>query len=343
MSDLIKVTQCDVEDAHANADQEVIYTKLISEARYQRDPQTGKTLRPWRFEVVQGMFKQSDESTDELSFDLLKENFGLAVSSWTALKVKLHQLNLDKKPNESYKLLICARHGQGYHNEAVSIFGIEEWNNHWSHRTGTTLPDGREIVWGPDPMLTPLGERQADELNKAWKRQIEHGAPIPTRYFSSPFSRSCMTLVRTWKDISICEENEDPTQLLSSKRHLPIVTENLRETIGSHLCDKRSPKRIIAQRFSKFGFTFEKGFQEEDIYYRDDWRESLSEQSLRADAFLQDVFENYPDDVYISSTSHAGEIRAIITALGHRKFAIPTAGTIPIVVKGARIQEELVA
>ncbi|KAH3667234.1 hypothetical protein OGAPHI_002883 [Ogataea philodendri] len=336
MSDLIKVNECDVEDAYANADQKAIFRKMLTQEKLKRDPKTGKLLRPWNFEVVNGFFKQSDPSTDDSTFDLLEENFGLALDSWSSLKKKLKSLNDGKQPNESYKLIICARHGQGYHNRAVEIFGIEEWNRYWSHQTGTTLENGQVLEWGPDPLLTELGERQADELHQAWLSQIEDGAPIPTKFFTSPFTRSSMTLVRTWRDITIFENGDIKKPSFSSRAH-PIVSENLRETIGSHLCDKRSSKKVISERFSKFGFEFESNFAEEDIYYRDDWRETLSEQSLRADMFLQDVFENHPDDIYISSTSHAGEIRAIITALGHREFAIPTAGTIPFVVKGTRV------
>ncbi|ODV84534.1 hypothetical protein CANARDRAFT_29071 [[Candida] arabinofermentans NRRL YB-2248] len=339
---LIKLTNHDVKDSLEHPEQDAVYKSLIAEKQLEIDPKTGEYYRPWRFEVQDGFFKQSDINTDDLHFDFIDESFGLKLNSWDELIEKLKDLNSNCSENECYKLLFCARHGQGYHNLAVEILGSEAWDAHWSKIEGTTLDNGEKIVWGPDPFLTKLGEDQAKELNKAWIKQIENGCPVPTRFFSSPFTRSMTTLIGTWNGIVIQEDGADPKTLLKPPRQQVIIKEDLRETIGEHLCDKRSSKKIIEERASKYGFIFEDGFEDEDVLYKDDWRESVSEHSLRANSFLQDLFEGFPNDIFVNCTSHSGTIRALITALSHRKFAIPTAGTIPIVIKGTRVKPETI-
>ena len=53
-----------------------------------------------------------------------------------------------------YKLLILARHGQGYHNAAILRYGMEEWDAYWS------LLSGDEHGEWLDSRLTPLGKDQ---------------------------------------------------------------------------------------------------------------------------------------------------------------------------------------
>ncbi|GME77053.1 unnamed protein product [Ambrosiozyma monospora] len=333
---LIHLNPEDVVDAHANMHLVDEYNALIQKKRLQKDPETGKLLRPWTFSIVQGFFKQSDPKLDDRGFEFIEENFGLAKSSWETLIKDLHKLNEQSPDNEVYKLLFCARHGQGNHNVAVAHFGLKAWDDHYSKLTGTTLEDGTYLKWGPDPFLTKKGEAQADLLNRQWRNQItENGAPIPTKFFSSPFTRSIQTLIRTWDGIAVCKDGEDESKLLAKKRAHPLISENIRETIGEHLCDKRSPKSVIVERSAPYGFEIEDGFAEEDIYYKDDWREQLPEQALRTNAFLQQLFDQYPDEIIYSAT-HSGQVRAFLTATGHRAFGISTAGMIPIVVKGVR-------
>ncbi|CDK27247.1 unnamed protein product [Kuraishia capsulata CBS 1993] len=335
---LLKPTSHDQIDAHSNGEQEVVYRRLLAEATTSEKYASGRTKRPWIFEVVQGFFLQDDEGTDDLTFEYVNQDFGLKLSSWTELRQKLESLNSNAASNESYKLLFLARHGQGYHNFAVEKYGTEKWDRDLAHLSG----DG-EIVWGPDPFLTSLGEAQADENHDVWLQQIAKGAPIPTAFYSSPFTRSMHTLIRTWKDIVICENGQDESKLLAPRAH-PLVVEDVRETIGLHLCDKRSTKSTIIERVSKYGLVIEDGFEEEDVLYKEDWRESLSEQALRINKFLQFLFEkDFVDnkitrdgDLVVNVTSHAGTIRSFITALGHRHFTISTGGMIPVVVKAIR-------
>jgi len=43
------------------------------------------------------------------------------------------------------------------------------------------------------------------------------------------------------------------------------------------------------------------------------------------------------DKQFLSITAHSGTIAAILGAVGHRRFALPTGGVIPVAVKGERV------
>lgn len=149
---------------------------------------------------------------------------------------------------------------------------------------------------------------------------------MPTKFYVSPLSRSINTLELTWKDL----HRELP---------VPVVKENLRETIGLHLCHKRLLRSEIAAKFP--WLEFEPGFTESDELFETKYRdqkEQLWEQFLRANRFLQEVYDLglKDDNSVMSITCHAGMIRSFITVIGHRKFTIPTGGQIPVVVRGVR-------
>lgn len=292
----------------------------------------------WSFSIVEGFFKQSSVDTDDSSYNSLDDHFGLQLESWTELIEKLKELNKSVKDpsKERYKLVFCARHGQGYHNKAVEIWGIKAWDDHYSHLEGATAPDGTIMKWGPDPFLTEKGEKQAELMHQVFNTEInKFGCPIPTKLFSSPFTRSAQTLTITMNNICIYNDNESDKSTINDKRLFPLVIENLRETIGSHLCDKRSDKETFENRMKGWGFQFEDGFQHDDIYYKDDWREPVHQQALRANSFLQHLFDadDYLEDDVVYCASHSGEIKALIVATGHRQYSVPTAGMIPMLIK----------
>lgn len=302
-------------DAYAgalSADSKKNYEKLLSEY-------TSSLPSYWKFEIVPNFFKQSDEATDPLNFNYLKEDFG-RVLSWEETFSKLSELNKDAPENVSYKVFFLARHGQGYHNLANSVYGQVEWDRKWSKLNG----DGK-MVWGPDPELTDLGVLQAVENNTVWKEQLQKGCKLPTKWFSSPFTRSVDTLIHTWKDIIDLEKEK------------PLIKEDFRETMGVHTCDKRSSRTIIASKYEPKGFVIEEGFAEEDIYFKDDYRETIEEQSIRLNRSFQFIFDNYDDEV-INVTSHSGSIRSQLLVLNHRPFAIGTGGMIPVFVKATKVK-----
>ncbi|ODV82191.1 phosphoglycerate mutase-like protein [Suhomyces tanzawaensis NRRL Y-17324] len=296
-------------DAHGDLDQDDLYFQNLAKCDVN-----------WRFETVQGFFKQASLETDDMKFDYVNENFGIT-KPWEQLKREVDELNEKSPPNVAYKVLFLARHGQGWHNIALQKYPKEEWFAKWRF-----LGTDNEITWGPDAELTELGVKQADENCVAWNNQLREGAPFPTKFYVSPLLRSIKTLERTWKDQSI---------------PLPVVLENLRETIGVHLCHQRAPKSDIGKKFPFL--TFEPSFTESDelaVKYNP-VREELHQQFLRINGVLQELFEDdklqfNSENSFVSITSHAGTIRSFITVVGHRKFTIPTGGMIPILVKGTR-------
>lgn len=313
MSPLIAVNSTDKIDASISPEQRALYASKV-----QNEPNCCK------IEVVDGFFSQSDASTDDGIFDGISNHFGLKLESWSDLNTQLAKLNADASDGVKYKLVFCARHGQGYHNYVVELVGITEWDNHWSHLNEGTI-NGEHYVWGPDPFLTKRGEDQARLMNEAFKAEIAHGLPLPTRLFSSPFTRSAQTLVLTWEDMLV---SKDPA---FKGRLSPLVKEDLRETIGSHTCDKRSTKSEFLKRLDGWGFVHEDGFSENDNLYLDNWREPVSDQAIRANRFLQSLYQY--DDQVMYCASHSGEIKALLLASGHRSFAVPTAGMIPLLIK----------
>lgn len=294
-------------DAHADLDQDELYEKLLEETKQQFPHQY-----QWQFAPVDGFFKQSLLQTDDMQFNYT-DDFGV-LKPWDEVTSELHRLN-QASENIQYKLLFLARHGQGWHNIASQKYPKHEWMSKWRF-LGT---DG-ELTWGPDANLTDLGIKQAQENNVAWTKQLENGAPLPSRFLVSPLQRSIHTLKHTWHDKNYPR---------------PLVVENLRETIGIHLCHQRSPKSIIQKQFDFLDF--EDSFTEQDILAQkySVKREELNQQFLRINGVLQSIFTDCDDNI-ILITSHAGTIRSFITVIGHRKFTIPTGGMIPIVVRGER-------
>lgn len=274
----------------------------------------------WTFEIVPGYFKQLRQDTDETKFNYFKEHFG-KLKPWEEMLTDLRKLNKDAEGSGVvHKVLFLGRHGQGYHNLANLKYGEKAWNEHWLKTYG----DG-EIVWAPDPELTELGNAQAKDNYHQFKIELADGLQVPSKWYSSPFRRSVDTLIGTWGEI------------VDLKDVRPLIKEDLRETIGVHLCDKRSSKSVIADKYVDRGFTIEEGFEEEDVYFKNDYREKVWEQALRQNKAFQYIFENTSaDDDIISVTSHSGSIRTQLMVLGHRPFAIGTGGIIPVFVKATR-------
>ncbi|KAI5954853.1 PMU2 [Candida theae] len=297
----------DYHDAHGDLDQDRLYHSVIAE-RYSSNPDQ----RYWRFSAQQSFFKQSNPDTNDLEFRYTEQDFGIE-KPWGSIVDALNELNASAPSNVQYKLIFFARHGQGWANVAGRKYSKEEWYSKWRF-LGT---DG-EITWGPDADLTELGVKQAHENHNAWASQLQKGAPYPKSFYVSPLQRSIKTHNITWPNTK------------------PLVVEHLRETVGLHLCHKRSPRSQLQSKFPNL--VFSEDFEEEDKLfesYVNPRREQLHEQFARIHDVLQDIFDNDDNDI-ISITSHAGTIRAFITVIGHRKFTIPTGGMIPIVIKGVK-------
>ncbi|ODV68307.1 phosphoglycerate mutase-like protein [Hyphopichia burtonii NRRL Y-1933] len=323
---LLIPTERDFEDAREGRETIPVYQETIAKLN-KRSPITNELEFPWDFEFVPGFFKQADPNTDDLNFNYVDCDFGIT-KPWSDIVEQLNELNINAKDNECYKLLFLARHGQGNHNIVVSKYGIGEWRRKWHE-----LERDGDLVYGPDPVLTEVGINQAKENNQAWKEQLAKNAPIPSKFIVSPLQRSCNTLLITWKDIF--PENTKP-----------VIVENVREMLGFHLCNKRSNKTTILERFGKHGFITEPGFEEEDTWYVHEVEETAAEQCLRTNRFMQQLFDEQWDssqsktdptkDQVVSVTSHGGTIKTFLGVIGHRAYTIPTGGMIPVVVKGTR-------
>lgn len=301
----------DHHDAYGDLDEDEKYRAALKEQQ----------KFTWSFSPVLGFFKQTDPETNDMEFRYTQEDFGI-LKPWSKIIAELEELNDTTPENVHYKLVFFARHGQGWANVAGRKYSKQEWYDKWRF-LGT---DG-EITWGPDADLTELGEKQALENQQAWKEQLENkGAPYPKKFYVSPLQRSIKTHSITWNNQEVS------------------VVENLRETIGLHLCHRRSNKSVLETKFPHLKFPDD--FKEEDEQF-DSWsrREELHEQFLRINKVLENIFDedegHKKDADVICVTSHAGTIRAFITVLGHRKFVIPTGGMIPIVIRGERKKKNL--
>lgn len=104
----------------------------------------------------------------------------------------------------------------------------------------------------------------------------------------------------------------------------------LRETIGVETCNRRGSKNYIHDRYPNY--TIPADFSEKDRLWVADLQESFSAQTERLNNLLDEISNN-DDQTYISFTTHAQSINAILEIVGHRHFSLPTGGVIPIFVR----------
>jgi hypothetical protein len=103
----------------------------------------------------------------------------------------------------------------------------------------------------------------------------------------------------------------------------------LRETMGLHTCDKRSPASKIVSEYPDY--IIEPCFTEADELWDANTRESDQDRDARLRRFLDDVFAT-DNNVFVSMTAHSGAISSILQVVGHRQFPLATGGVIPLVV-----------
>lgn len=141
----------------------------------------------------------------------------------------------------------------------------------------------------------------------------------------SPLTRTIQTA-----DLSFQGSN-----LPQGKGYDPYIKELLREALGVHTCDRRSPRSHIAASFPHV--RFEPGFSEADTLWEADYREPSAARRYRLATFLDDVFSS-DEGVVLSFTSHSGAISSILEAVRHRAFRLETGGVIPVVVRALRVE-----
>ncbi|CBF77060.1 hypothetical protein AN4653.2 [Aspergillus nidulans FGSC A4] len=287
----------------------------------------------FHFSTVTGIFLQDEESTNPDNFNYASSNFGLInrrypsdsdssssdaepETQWPRLATYITYLNATASQGTVYKLLFLGRHGQGVHNVAESRYGTPLWDCRYSLLKGDEHGD-----WF-DAHLTELGISQARVAHEAWKAQIKNGIPAPQSYYVSPLMRCCETAKVTFEGVGL------PGTETGNFR--PVVKELLRETLGLHTCDARSPKSAIAAAYPTY--IFEPGFSEEDLLHKADVRESDSARDARFYEFLSEIFAHDGNSV-LSLTAHSGAIMSILSVVGHRPFTLETGGVIPVLVK----------
>ncbi|KAL4808771.1 histidine phosphatase superfamily [Aspergillus unguis] len=289
----------------------------------------------FHFSTVTGIFLQDEQSTDPDTFDYVSSNFGLITrlyptdkadqtpesdSQWKRLATYIASLNSSAESGTTYKLLFLGRHGQGVHNVAEARYGTALWDCRYSLLNGDAHGD-----WF-DARLTELGISQARTAHNAWKTQIARGIPAPESYYVSPLLRCCETARVTFEGVGLPGTDE-------GTGFKPVVKELLRETLGLHTCDARSPKSVISKAYPNY--IFEENFSEEDPLHKADLRESDSARDARFYEFLSDIFA-HDGNTFLSLTAHSGAITSILSVVGHRRFALETGGVIPVLVKAEK-------
>ncbi|KAF2871642.1 phosphoglycerate mutase [Massariosphaeria phaeospora] len=277
----------------------------------------------FKYSTVAGYFQQSDDSTDSDTFDFTKENFGLVdrkyetddddkdkdKTQWQRFETYVRHLNAHSAEDVQYKVLFLGRHGQGWHNVAEAKYGMKAWDSYYS------MLDGADGMTWSDAKLTPTGQQQAKDVHALWQRLLPSGIPAPETYYVSPLTRTLETA-----DLSFAG-----LDLPADKPYKPIVKELLREALGIHTCDRRSPASTILTAFPHV--TLEAGFSDADTLWRPDYREPRSARKYRLQQLLDDVFGSDSDPgVFLALTSHSGAIASVLEAVGHRAFGLRTGG-----------------
>lgn len=125
----------------------------------------------------------------------------------------------------------------------------------------------------------------------------------------------------------------------------PLILEKLRENISIHTCDRRSNRSVIQQAFPFPTWRFEPGFTECDELWNGVTGETASSEAVRSKEVLDQIFSfsrtssagKKDNGLFISITSHSGEIASLLSVLGHRPFSLNTGAVIPVLVKAETV------
>ncbi|KAJ3506912.1 hypothetical protein NLJ89_g6596 [Agrocybe chaxingu] len=260
------------------------------------------------YEPVQGYFVHDDPS--QLPLPAVPPRFGLKDDSedrWAKLLGDIRKLNENAPEGTSYKFFLLSRHGQGYHNVAEAKYGTIAWDDYWAKLDG----DG-EIIWGPDPKLTPVGIEQAHAVRAGWITESQFGIPAPHKRYCSPLTRALHT----------CDTMFDGVYEKYEQR--VFVMEHCREENGVHTCDKRNTRTHIGSSFPDFAI--EDSLTEHDELWHATIRETKPEVADRARKVLNYIFDHDREHTFISITAHGGWITGFLTAVGSQPFVVPTGG-----------------
>ncbi|KAF8545994.1 phosphoglycerate mutase-like protein [Imleria badia] len=292
--------------------------------------------------TVPGFFVQ-DDVKQSYTEEAILPRFGLideGTDRWTTFVTEIEKLNATAEEGVQFKVFFLGRHGQGYRafsfdtlgdvwliltrdNVAETKYGTKAWCEHWAKLNGD-----HEMIWGPDPQLTSLGEQQAEEACAAWDEERRFGIPLPEKLYISPLTRAIRTHQVTFKFHNI--------PLPSGPKR--IIVENMREHNGVHTCDKRRTRSDIQAAFPEYHF--EEGFTQGDELWTTDYRETHDDIDRRAKHVLDMIFQNDKEQ-FISFTAHGGFIGGFLRTCHHRPWILPTGGILPVVVRGSIVEGQL--
>ncbi|OXV06394.1 hypothetical protein Egran_05838 [Elaphomyces granulatus] len=349
-------------------------TSILTRSNGESETENGITIN---YATVEGYFLQDLASTDSSSLDYTAHNFGLinqsysntddssAATPWERFyKEVVVRLNQDSPAKIQYKVLFLGRHGEGWHNAAESFYGTPAWNvscfcvsfclpwysfplaclgfilrtTYPKLAKGQVLPycywaelNGNETASWADARLTSLGITQAQTAHTFWQSELTaQNIHPPDSYFVSPLFRALMTAKITFDGLRF-PPGAAPFQ--------PLILEVFRETISIHTCDRRSSRTEIHDAFPSW--QIESSFTECDELWNGVTAETGAAEEVRAKRALDRVFASRRDrGLFISITSHSGEIAALLQVLGHRPFDLNTGAVIPVLVKAETISVE---
>ena len=235
--------------------------------------------------------------------------------------------------NRHYKLLILARHGQGYHNAAILRYGMEKWDAYWS------LLSGDEHGEWLDSKLTPLGKDQVRRTgSNVLLPMAKQLGMLPHVFFSSPMRRCLETFIESWTPV-LAETQELPAGTKISTR----IIEGLRETLGSHTCDKRVAHSMAVDEYQDFStesghtvhWQYVPDYPEDDELWLPDHRETCAEMDKRTLNGLFELFNQLSsEEKFISLTCHSGVIQSVLRNLQHPPiYNLDTGKVVAVVVE----------
>ncbi|KAK9772874.1 hypothetical protein SCAR479_10384 [Seiridium cardinale] len=288
------------------------------------------------YTTVTGFFQQDDSATDASTFDYTTANYGLinrtyetdaefdphgTKTQWQRFEYYINTLNKEADHKTQFKVVYFARHGEGYHNAAETFYGTPAWNCYWGEQ------DGNATVTWADAYLTAAGIAQTTKANTFWKSQLANQKmPAPRSYYTSPLNRCTITANLTFNGLDLPAEYP----------FVPTVKELFREGISIHTCDRRSTKSHIESLLPFY--KVEHGFTEYDELWNGTYAETSDAQAVRSKKVLDDVFSN-DENTWISVTSHSGEIKSLLSVLGHRTFSLSTGQAIPVLVEAKNLRK----
>ncbi|KAG5662572.1 hypothetical protein KAF25_004990 [Fusarium avenaceum] len=266
-----------------------------------------------KYTSVEGFFMQDDLATDASKFDYAQWNFGLLNRTYPTDP---------KNPRKGYKTQWERFEQYVKHLNRNASRDRTRYKCYWGLQSGNGT-----AIW-EDPLLTPAGVNEALKANAYFKSRFEdEGMPFFDKYYASPLSRCVETAHETFKGLD----------LPKGKPFVPVVKELLREGISIRTCDHRSNKTYISTLTPKI--KFEKGFAEKDPYWTGKKGETGEHQLERSKDVLDDIF-TADNSVWISISSHSGEITKLLQALNHRPFRLATGQIIPVLVRADIVNEE---